>query len=136
MTSKAEEIRVDSLVMIRLGAAQRLHVAHLEQIEGVLYVVRKYLPGASGDDGLPGAWAKHTVKLPRSMVLPVAPDDPRLEAAKVAQIPSATPAPRPKAKRAAKKTPKRQAKKKAAKKIAKKTSRRAPALITAHPEGT
>lgn len=136
MTSKPEEVRVDDLVMIRFGAAQRLHIAHLEEASGELYVVRKYLPGAAGDDGLPGAWARHTMKLPRGLVLPADPDDPRLEAAKVALSASGVPAPRPKAKRATKKTTKKRAKKKARKTPTKKTTRRAPAPVTAHPEGT
>ena len=94
-----------ALVMVRLGGQQRLHVARVEGVTGSVVTVRKFLVSALGNDALPGAWTKHPVRLPLSMVEPANPDDPRVLAASVAH--SAREARRPPPTRKAKKKTKR-----------------------------
>jgi len=95
---------VGALVLIRVGGQQRLHVAKVEAIVGSVLTVRKFLASVAGDDALPGAWARHPVKIPLSIAEPANPEDERVMAASLALGVREARRPAPKKKQKPKKT--------------------------------
>lgn len=81
---------VGALVMIhhgaRTGAPRDGQVARVEVVGASLVEVRKFMPTSTSKTGETGAFARHTMKLPFSMILGPAPeDDPRTLAARTAE---------------------------------------------------